>query len=128
MEWFATAFPALDIERLRSRCTLAALPALCSDVHELTRLDPGGDAGEPSCVWGMSEATRRPIRNDVRYESSSCRNALQRSVTTRCGSTNIHCSINTPEADRDFAESIAAFVENFRRGLAGTALACAASP
>lgn len=116
MEWALYIEPAVEAERLASVCTLEALPALCADVYEVTQTLPG-ERAEASCVWGVFDTRRSPIRNGVRYELLSCPNALQWTVTTRKGETLLHGSINQTAPDPDFAESIRVFLENFRKGL-----------
>ncbi|HNQ04691.1 MAG TPA: hypothetical protein PKH69_08770 [Thiobacillaceae bacterium] len=116
MEWLHVITPAIPEAELRARCTLARLPALCADVHEV---DAVGDAerGEISCVWGLFDARCTAVRNGVRYELLSCPNALQWTVTTRNGETTLHASINVARGDPEFIESIATFLANFRHGL-----------
>jgi hypothetical protein len=116
VEWFSGISPAVPAEQLRAICTLANLPLLCADVHELIS-EPGPDRGEISCVWGVFDASVEAIRNGVRYALTSCPNALQWTVTTRNGETTLHCSINQAAPDADFSQSIADFVANFRDGL-----------
>ena len=116
MEWCHRIEPPIEPERLEALCTLADLPALCSDVYELTG-QTSDECAEVSCVWGVFDTRRTAVRNGVRYELISCPNALQWTVTTRKGKTTLHGSINSLDPDPDLAESIRVFLENFRDGL-----------
>lgn len=120
MEWLRRIEPAIDVDRLESLCSLSALPRLCSDVYEVAETEPGGWA-EISCVWGVFDIRRSPIRNGVRYELLSCPNALQWTVTTRNGVTTLHGSVNQDVLDPDFAASLRAFIDHFQAGLAALA-------
>lgn len=117
MEWFHEIEPVLTVSRVQEICTLAALPSLCADVYAVD------EAGRMECVWGVFEARCLPLRHGVRYELASCPHALQWSIASRHGEMLLHASINLPDPDPDFADSIVAFLGKFRDALQARARA-----
>lgn len=118
MEWFYHISPAIPVELIAGRCTLANLPALCASIYAVPEIDANGRCATIECVWGVFTTTVEPIRNGIRYALTTCPNGLQWTVTTRHGKTTLHLTINEAEPDQDFVESIGEFMQSFHARLA----------
>ncbi|MCP5368273.1 MAG: hypothetical protein H6906_12245 [Hyphomicrobiales bacterium] len=120
MEFFASLPRRTDAETLRSALTVASLPQWCASVDEV--VDDRGDTGTITCVWGEFEVARQAIRGGVRFTLPSCPNAFAWTVTTGLppdpDAVVVHATINRPDHDPDFVESLEEFVADWRHGLA----------
>ncbi|GAB6051539.1 hypothetical protein JCM17960_03590 [Magnetospira thiophila] len=120
MEFFAQARGTWTETELRDRLTLARLAEHCASITEI--IDPGdGETGEIYSIWGQFKVQRAPIRGGVRFVLPTCPNAVTWSITTGLPpdptATVIHCTINRPDHDPEFIESLQDFVEDWRVGL-----------
>lgn len=107
---------ASDLQR---RLTINELPLWCASIQEV--LNDATTNGEIFCVWGAFRINREDIRGGVRFTLPTCANVLQWTVTTELPpdprQTVIHLTINRPEQDPDFVESIQQFVDDWKAGL-----------
>ncbi len=119
MEFFATARVAATADLLQRQLTVQGLPGLCASID--TVLEHAGDRGRIYCVWGEFAVQRDAIRGGVRFTLPGCPNALAWTVTTGLPpdpqAVVIHCTINRPDHDPDFIETIETFVDDWREGL-----------
>lgn len=119
MEFFATARIAADAESLQRELTVARLPHWCASID--TVLEQAGDRGRIYCVWGEFAVHREAIRGGLRFTLPGCPNALAWTVTTGLPPDPevvvVHCTINRPDHDPDFIETIETFVDDWRVGL-----------
>lgn len=118
MEFYTSAginLPPLLIQR---NIHIANLADYCASIEKV--LSCQGDKGEIYCVWGEFKVHRELIRQGVRFTLPGCPNALQWTITAAVDApakVQIHCSIDRPEHDEDFIESIRQFVEDWKQGL-----------
>ena len=71
-------------------------------------------------MWGVYDVRRSVIRSGVRFELTSCPNALQWTATvhpTDAGKVICHCTIDCTEHDPEFIESIRVFLHRFAEGI-----------
>ena len=119
MEFFREVKVACSSDALQRALTIATLPRFCGEISKV--LKDGGEAGEIYCLWGSFTVRRELIRNGVRFTLPGCPNALAWTVTCEAdpGGSRVvvHCTINQPNHDADFIESIESFVEAWKRGL-----------
>ena len=91
---------------------------LCSSIDKV--LSHNGDRGEIYCVWGEFKVHRGLIRQGVRFTLPNCRNAVQWTITTATddpGCLSIHSTIDQPQHDPDFVDSLQQFVDDWKQGL-----------
>jgi hypothetical protein len=124
MEFFATSPTDWTAESLQQHLTGSRLSAFCASIDRVLHWDDAPDQGEIYCLWGQFQVRRECIREGVRFTLPTCPNAfawtltaLEESVPSGAG-VLIHATINRTEHDPDFIESIEAFVEDWRAGLA----------
>jgi len=119
MEFFATTRVAANANQLQEQLTVERLPHWCASID--TVLEHAGDQGRVYCVWGEFAVQREVIRGGVRFTLPGCPNALAWTVTTGLppdpGAVVIHCTINRPDHDPDFIETIEVFVDDWREGI-----------
>lgn len=117
MEFFATAKVTADVADLQREVRVDSLPEFCASVD---RLLAGTEAsGEIYCVWGQFRVNRELIRNGVRFTLPSCLNGVQWTVTADPGGCGVlvHCTINRPDQEPDFVDSLERFVADWQEGL-----------
>ncbi len=119
MEFFRRIAAGRDGEWIRREVTIEALPRFCEEIEKV--LDADGDEGRIWCLWGGFRVRREPIRGGVRFTLPECPNAFAWTVTTdlppRPGEIVVHATINRPEHDPDFVESIDLFLDAWVDGL-----------
>lgn len=119
MEFFATTTISASAADLQRRLTIRELPRWCASIEKV--LNDRTSSGEIYCVWGTFQTFREELCNGVRFSLPGCPNALQWTVTTghqpNPQHTVIHLSINRPEQDQDFVDSIRKFVDDWKAGL-----------
>ncbi len=97
---------------------IANLAELCTSIEKV--LSVQGDKGDIFCVWGEFKVYRELIRQGVRFTLPGCPNALQWTITamneSKCH-VRIHCTIEQPDHDADFIDSLQQFVEDWKSGL-----------
>ena len=120
MEFFAVVPCRIEAAELQQRLTIGNLPRLCASIEKVLRDDP--HHGEIYCLWGQFEVNRELIRGGVRFSLPGCPNALAWTVTVELppdpAQIVFHCSINRQTHEADFIESLQAFVEDWRLGIA----------
>lgn len=121
MEFFGIADAPIDTARLHKDVTIGNAGKLCASITEI--LHDHGSSGEIYCVWGQFAVNREIIGRGVRFSLPDCPNALAWTVTTENGKVVIHCTINKPEHEPDFIESIRQFVQDWVTGIASFAAA-----
>ncbi|HFD81183.1 MAG TPA: hypothetical protein ENK05_12450 [Gammaproteobacteria bacterium] len=119
MEFYALANSNLDVAQLQRELAIARLPQLCASIDRV--LADHGDHGEIYCLWGQFRVNREDIRDGVRFSLPACPNALAWTVALarEAGRSGVlvHCTINRRSHEKDFVDSIATFVEDWRHGI-----------
>jgi hypothetical protein len=119
MEFYAMTDIPIAATDLQRRLTIIELPRWCASIQEV--LSDATTNGEIFCVWGTFRINREDIRGGVRFTLPACANVLQWTVTTELPpdprQTVIHLTINRPEQDQDFVETIQQFVDDWKTGL-----------
>src|SRR5512143_3073069 len=118
MEFFATTTIPASATDLQRRLTIRELPRWCASIERV--LSDEKISGEIYCVWGTFLTRREEMSHGVRFTLPGCANAVQWTVTTghppNPQHTVIHLSINRPEQDQDFVDSIRKFVDDWKAG------------
>ena len=119
MEFFAYARRKTTSEVLKERLTIASLPQFCASIDKV--LEDNGDTGRIYCVWGEFPVDRQTISGGVRFTLPSCPNACAWTITTGHPpdpeTVAVHCTINRPDHDPDFIETLEDFVADWKTGL-----------
>jgi len=118
MEFYAFASMSTDSAQLQEALTITRLPDFCASIDEV--FTDRGDNGDMYCLWGPFVVNREPIRDGVRFSLPGCPNALAWTVAINLeapAEVVVHCTINRRKPDRDFAESICQFVDEWACGL-----------
>lgn len=119
VEFFAIADITVVPEELQA-LTVETLPHYCIDIDKVISVENENNA-DIFCAWGEFKVQRQIIRGGVRFTMPGCANALVWTITTGFDPAPekvvIHCTINRPEQDDDFVESIESFVNAYKLGL-----------
>jgi len=119
VEFFAIADVTVDPEALQA-LTVETQPQYCADIDKVISVEDENNA-DIFCAWGEFKVQRQIIRGGVRFTLPGCANALIWTITTGFDPAPdkvvIHCTINRPEQDEDFVESIESFVNAYKNGL-----------
>lgn len=119
MEFFATASVPARASDLQRHIRIDTLPDLCRSMEAV--LSNEGKWGAVYCVWGEFRVHREVIRDGVRFTLPGCPNAVQWTITAdnraQAGTVLIHATINQPDHDEDFVESLEQFVADWKNGL-----------
>ena len=119
MEFYARLRGGMSAADLQHRLQIPALTDWCSAIDRI--LHHEGDRGSLYCLWGEFEVLRTPINGGVRFALLNCANALAWTITTDLppdpDEITVHLTINRPEHDPDFIESIEYFVAEWKRGI-----------
>ena len=97
---------------------ISNLAELCDSIDKV--LSHEGDRGDIYCVWGEFKVHREIIRQGVRFSLPACPNAFQWTVSTAIdnpGYVRIHGTIDRPQHDPDFIETLQQFVDDWKQGL-----------
>ncbi|PLY14563.1 MAG: hypothetical protein C0631_10695 [Sedimenticola sp.] len=121
MEFYRELTTAVDAGHLQRCLTIGSLARYCGSIDRV--LVDDSEQGEIYCLWGQFRVNRERIRNGLRFTLPDCPNALVWTLTVHSqtrveGQLRIHCTINQPDHDPDFIESIEQFVSDWQRGLA----------
>ena len=128
MEFYAAARVKMSPLVIQRAFHVSNLSDLCGSIDKV--LSQHGDRGEIYCVWGEFKVRRELIRQGVRFTLSDCPNAVQWTITTATDDPScvrIHCTIDQPQHDPDFEDSLQQFVDDWKQGLARTHQGTAAS-
>ena len=118
MEFHAIArieLSALDIQRM---IPVSRLAEVCASIDSVQSQQ--GERGEIYCLWGSFKVYRELIRQGVRFTLPGCPNALQWTITAAIdepGCVRVHATIDRPQHEPDFVESLQQFVDDWREGL-----------
>ena len=119
MEFYALAEVALSPEALQEKITLEALPELCESFAIVDCLE--GNSCQVESVWGRFQVTRQEINGGLRFTMPTCPNCFSWTITTGFPPAPekvvIHGTINRPEHEEWFIESMEEFVEQWKAGL-----------
>ncbi|OOG25176.1 hypothetical protein B1C78_07095 [Thioalkalivibrio denitrificans] len=119
MEFFAIARIHTNAEGLR-RITMDRLPQFSPSIERLVTVHDD-DHARAWTVWGEFDIVRLPVTGGVRFVLTDCANALTWSLTTghppQPDAVTVHATINRPEQDPEFVETIEGFVEEWREAL-----------
>lgn len=118
MEFYANAKVDLSPMMIQRDININNLARRCSSIEKVLSHD--GDHGVIYCVWGEFKVQRELIRHGVRFTLPGCPNALQwtiTSVTEGKKLVRVHLTIDRPEHDPDFVESLEQFVCDWKQGL-----------
>jgi hypothetical protein len=119
VEFFATAACDLSGPALQSLLVGPRLAEFCASIDQVIDWQAATDEGEMDCLWGRFRVRREVIRDGLRFTLPYCPNALAWTITVGADGVGIHCTINRPEHDPDFVESIEEFVADWQAGLQG---------
>ena len=117
MEFYSRAAVGLSASEIQRHVRIGNLPDWCASIEKV--LDQAGERGEIYCLWGEFRIHREMIRDGLRFSLPGCPNALQWTLTAdgAAGQVVVHCTINRPDHDPDFVDSIHQFVLDWKQGL-----------
>ncbi|MGM0553651.1 MAG: hypothetical protein ACQETK_07630 [Pseudomonadota bacterium] len=114
MEFFRQITSRTSPEDLQQTLTVPALPGHCDAIDTLIE-DQGPDAGIVYCLWGEFRVHRECINGGVRFSLPGCPNGLAWTLTTghppKPDAVMLHLTINRPDHEPDFVESLEAFAD-----------------
>ena len=116
MEFFRQSPLRGSVTELQEHLALPRLPQLCASIDALQE-QQDENHGTIYCLWGTFRIQRETIRNGVRFTLPDCPNALAWTVTLESGQLLLHCTINQPDHEPDFIDSIHLFLEDWETGL-----------
>jgi len=119
MEFFRQRPLNIDPAELQALLALPRLPELCASIDALQE-QQDENQGAIYCLWGAFRIRRETIRYGVRFTLPDCPNALAWTITLESGQLLLHCTINRPDHDPDFIDSIQQFLADWETGLAAT--------
>ena len=132
MEFYAVASIEMSPMAIQRAIHVSKLAELCESIEKV--LSHHGDRGEIYCIWGEFKVHRELIRQGVRFTLPGCPNAMQWTITAATdepGCVRIHGTIDRPQHDPDFVDSLQQFVDDWKQGLesgkAGGRKTCARS-
>ena len=97
---------------------ISRLAELCELIDKV--LSQQGERGEIYCLWGEFKVHRELIRQGVRFTLPNCPNALQWTLTASAdepGCVRVHATIQQPQHDVEFTESLQRFVDDWKQVL-----------
>ena len=119
MEFYAHLNKPHSPAYLQQSLTIDGLPRFCASIDKV--LESADDRGRIYCVWGEFSVHRENINGGVRFSLPSCPNAVAWTVTSGHApepqQTVVHFTINRPQHDQDFIDSIEVFVADWKQGL-----------
>lgn len=118
MEFFAYANVRMSASDIQRHININNLTEWCSSIDSI--LDVQDERGDIYCVWGEFRVHRELIHDGVRFTLPTCKNAVQWTISPNPDNNAqvmVHCTINRPQQDEDFVESLEEFVEAWRHGL-----------
>ena len=118
MEFYADAGVDMSPMAIQRAIHISKLAELCDSIDKV--LSHQGDRGDIYCVWGEFKVHREIIRQGVRFSLPGCPNAFQWTITTTIDNpacVRIHGTIDRPQHDPDFIESLQQFVDDWKQGL-----------
>jgi len=119
VEFYAHLDKPHSPDDLQQRLTIDSLPHFCASIDKV--LENNIDQGRIYCVWGEFTVHRENINGGVRFSLPSCPNAVAWTITSGHPpdprQTVIHFTINRPQHDQDFIDSIEVFVADWLKGL-----------
>lgn len=119
MEFYAHLDKLLPYDILQQRLTIEGMPYFCASIDKV--LESNNDHGRIYCIWGEFSVQRENINGGVRFTLPSCPNAVAWTITSGHApnpqQTVIHFTINRPQHDQDFIDSIETFVADWQKGL-----------
>ena len=118
MEFYAVARIEMSPMTVQRAIHVSNLAEMCDSIDKV--LSHSADRGEIYCIWGEFKVYRELIRQGVRFSLPGCPNALQWTITSAIdepGCVRVHCSIDRPQHDPDFVDSIQQFVDDWKQGL-----------
>ena len=119
MEFYKYANVDMEADGLQEIVTIRNLTTLCNSIYDIIKDDT--TKGKIYCIWGHFKINKEIIKNGARLTLPNCPNALAWTITKeRVGESDkilIHCTINKPEHEPDFIQSIEQFVSDWKIGL-----------
>ena len=107
-------------ERVLQNITVHDLSRFCEDIDEVLHAEDDNRASV-YCVWGEFVVERQLINGGLRFSLPGCPNAFAWTITTghdpAPGKVVVHGTINRPDHDPDFVESIEEFLAAWKMGL-----------
>ena len=123
MEFFAFADVAWDEDRIRRVLSMDSLDKYCDSIENVIEVCEETGWGRYFTIWGEFELQRIAIRGGYRFVMPKCPNALTWSITTgfppHPAQVTIHSTINRPDHDPDFVETLVDFTNEWGGGLRG---------
>jgi hypothetical protein len=119
MEFFAFADTSWDKVQIQRALSMNQLSTFSGSIEKV--LESEEDRGRYFTTWGEFEILRIAISGGYRFVMPGCHNALTWSITTGYDphpeKTTIHVTINRPNQDPDFVETLVDFTEEWRVAL-----------
>jgi hypothetical protein len=118
MEFYAVAEVDSSPIMIQRDISISKLAEHCASIDKV--LSAEGDSGAIYCIWGEFKVHRELIRQGVRFTLPGCPNALQWTITSVTDGkklVRVHLTIDRPEHDPDFVESLEQFVSDWKQGL-----------
>lgn len=118
MEFFAYANVRMSTSDIQRYINISNLTEWCASIDKV--LSVQDERGDIYCVWGEFRVHRELICDGVRFTLPNCKNAVQWTISpnpANFAEVMIHCTINRPEQDPDFVESLEIFVSDWRAGI-----------
>lgn len=118
MEFFAYASVRMSTSDIQRYINISNLVDWCASISRV--LSVKDERGDIYCVWGEFRVHRELIYDGVRFTLPNCKNGIQWTITpnpANFAEVMIHCTINRPEQDPDFVESLEIFVNDWRAGI-----------
>ncbi len=118
MEFFAYAGVRMSASDIQRYINISNLVEWCTSIDKV--LSVQDERGDIYCVWGEFRVHRELISEGVRFTLPNCKNGLQWTLTpnpANFAEVMIHCTINRPDHDRDFVDSLEIFVNDWRAGI-----------
>lgn len=119
MEFFEYVTTNIDSKFIQQNITIKNLSKYCESVDSV--LSHQGERGEIYCLWGEFVIIRECISGGIRFSLPSCPNNIAWTITQHhepeVKQIVIHLTMNRETHEKDFIESIQAFVAGWKHGL-----------
>lgn len=118
MEFFAYAKARMSASDIQRHININNLPEWCASIDKV--LSVQDEKGDIYCVWGELRVHRELIHDGVRFTLSNCKNGVQWTLCPNPANPTevmVHCTMNRPDQDPEFVESLETFVNNWCAGI-----------
>ena len=115
MEFYEITHRNMDVEFIQQNLRIDNLNQYCKSIN--TIVSHHKETGEIYCLWGLFTVHRELIKKGIRISLLNCPNALTFTITNEGDRIVLHCTINTPETDQEFEDSIKTFLSDLKAGI-----------